>query len=890
MCWGRTFGDGLNGGADSPLPASSFPIFVGVLSLLAPESLGVVQCTLGLPCFVTLYGLGLSALDSVVVHAGSSCEWPDLPPFDMEGAPDCSITGSDSYLKAELVANQRLIVSTTCPRGGYEEFGMAKPKALLRSYSFPRVAQVMEYSFLPLPNGIAGVALDGLAISGAPASKTLWEQSQCGLVIKQAMAEYALTPGGRWSDGPCEVVKSWALDFGIFGALNSSHEPMLGFMMDGVPLFAPLSNLSNFSLDSCGGHTDDLPFYHYHAADSFDSYSGKLLGCLRAAASGGNGFAVPPPRISWPPMSPQHFFELDNLMARASLNYGLEEVLLTNAKTAARFLPQSLDNSSEAVYSIQRPAEVLNYSVCWGRGLTLDEHQVYLGSLIYIGPFQKDYLCILTQECILQIEGAGLSIQSSLFISNDTCELPIFLSLNGLGQMPAQPVLGAGNFSLYNLGAIQMAVVGPSFTKICWSDFPGNIVEVGTLEFLGPARLDQNFTCSPGQTCNLRVEEYALSTSPSLLRAGTSCAQTIMEGRRISAVTLQVTRKEFSWTMDYSFGIIPADADPGHFMLCWYPISPERLAEGFPGSPISSGIPVGMLTLRGPTELQVHPPAVAGMFFRLQLFGVVLLDTDEIRILDNSSACGSDSASNNSQYVSFGSSLAREVRDVLIDHEEPNSSTDTSDGLRESEHDSSTESSTSSPNLVDPDDAAPENSTDFSDGLIEGSEDSDGGVQVRGRVAMSVGVWENVTIQVGGVFKVCWCPGHHACKEDADFAVNAGSIVVRGALPLSQTEMAAGTPFLLQIDGLMLSTFDRMHIVPSGVGLQCFKAHERPYQHEAGVQLQLTVSEDGTEAWANATIMTAGLYEACFCPGTVDRLDPCKDFSHIGDLIVLPTA
>lgn len=293
--------------------------------------------------------------------------------------------------------------------------------------------------------------------------------------------------------------------------------------------------------------------YHFttHAVDSFDSYSGKLLGCLRAAASGGNGFAVPPPRISWPPMSPQHFFELDNLMARASLNYGLEEVLLTNARTAARFLPQSLDNSSEAVYSIQRPAEVLNYSVCWGRGLTLDEHQVYLGSLIYIGPFQKDYLCILTQECILQIEGAGLSIQSSLFISNDTCELPIFLSLNGLGQMPAQPVLGAGNFSLYNLGAIQMAVVGPSFTKICWSDFPGNIVEVGTLEFLGPARLDQNFTCSPGQTCNLRVEEYALSTSPSLLRAGTSCAQTIMEGRRISAVTLQVTRKEFSWTMDF---------------------------------------------------------------------------------------------------------------------------------------------------------------------------------------------------------------------------------------------------------------------------------------------------------------------------------------------------
>lgn len=870
LCWGRTFGDGLNGGADSPLPASNFPIFVGVLSLLAPESLGSVQCTLGLPCFVTLSGLGLSTLDSLVVHAGSGCAWPELPPFDMEGAPNCSTTGSDSYLKAELVANQRLIVATACPRGGYEALGTAMPKALLRTYSVPSMAQLMEYSFLPLPNGIVGVALDGLAISGAPANKALWEQSQCGVIVtKQAMAEYALTPGGQWSDGqPCEVVKSWAVDSSL--AFNSSHEPLLGFMMDGVPLFAPLSNTSNFSLDNCGGHSHDLPFYHYHAAGSFEDYSGKLLGCLRAATSGGKGFAVPAARISWPPVVPESFIQLDSLMA--TFQYGKEEVLLTNARSAARFLPQTVENSSRALYSIQRPAEVFNYSICYGRGITFDEHQVYLGSLIYIGPFQKNYSCVLARECMLQIEGTGLQmLENSLFV-NRSCED----ATPATADMPANPASGWSNSTLYKLGVITKASVGPSFHKICWSDSLGSVVEVGTLDFLGPARFDQNFACSLGRTCNVNVEEYSQGAFPlSILHAGTSCTEAVLEGGLVSTGTLSETMQP-SWAKQYSFGIIPGDTRPGHLMLCWHPM---QVIEGV--RLVSMGIQIGTLTVRGPTDLQVEPPAVAGMFFHLHVQGFNLLDSDDIRIVENLTECGGEGAANNSQYVSFGErELVLDVMERVTDTE-PNSSADDSDQ--------------SIPNTrsLSPD---PDNASDTSDGSVpDASDTSDGSVPETLEKALvvpvSVALWGNVTIQVGGFFKVCWCAGDqgHSCSQDADFAVNAGSVVVRGPLPLSVTVMA-GQAFVLQVIGVMLRRFDRMHLVPAGLGGRCFKASERPYQDESGVQLtQPNVSEDGTEAeWENATVTTAGQYAACWCPGASDGTICAGDFTYIGEVTVLP--
>jgi len=296
---------------------------------------------------------------------------------------------------------------------------------------------------------------------------------------------------------------------------------------------------------------------------------------------------------------------------------------------------------------------------------------------------------------------------------------------------------------------------------------------------------------------------------------------------------------------------------------------------------LSMGIQIGTLTVRGPTGLQVEPPAVAGMFFHLHVQGVNLLDSDDIRIVENLTECGGEGAANNSQYVSFGErELVLDVMERVTDTE-PNSSADDSDQ--------------SIPNTrsLSPD---PDNASDTSDGSVpDASDTSDGSVPETLEKALvvpvSVALWGNVTIQVGGFFKVCWCAGDqgHSCSQDADFAVNAGSVVVRGPVPLSVTVMA-GQAFVLQVIGVMLRRFDRMHLVPAGLGGRCFKATERPYQDESGVQLtQPNVSEDGTEAeWENATVTTAGQYAACWCPGASDGTRCAGDFTYIGEVTVLP--
>ena len=62
----------------------------------------------------------------------------------------------------------------------------------------------------------------------------------------------------------------------------SSHSPMAGIMADGIPIYGPKAANGGLptDLDECGGHSSDLPFYHYHFT-SIWPYSVKCLkGCL----------------------------------------------------------------------------------------------------------------------------------------------------------------------------------------------------------------------------------------------------------------------------------------------------------------------------------------------------------------------------------------------------------------------------------------------------------------------------------------------------------------------------------------------------------------------------------------------------------------------------------
>ena len=50
-------------------------------------------------------------------------------------------------------------------------------------------------------------------------------------------------------------------------APDTKHSPLIGWALDGYPVFGPYSTGGAVpkDLDSCYGHTDDAYGYHYHA-------------------------------------------------------------------------------------------------------------------------------------------------------------------------------------------------------------------------------------------------------------------------------------------------------------------------------------------------------------------------------------------------------------------------------------------------------------------------------------------------------------------------------------------------------------------------------------------------------------------------------------------------
>jgi hypothetical protein len=61
------------------------------------------------------------------------------------------------------------------------------------------------------------------------------------------------------------------------------HSPLIGFALDGIPIFGPLSVAGRppADLDDCNGHVDtDHPYYHYHATTSYPYLVGCFRGCV----------------------------------------------------------------------------------------------------------------------------------------------------------------------------------------------------------------------------------------------------------------------------------------------------------------------------------------------------------------------------------------------------------------------------------------------------------------------------------------------------------------------------------------------------------------------------------------------------------------------------------
>lgn len=76
----------------------------------------------------------------------------------------------------------------------------------------------------------------------------------------------------------CDDVTQW------YNESEDSHSPMVGFLLDGIPIYGPrgAQGLAPTDLDQCGGHASDLDFYHYH----FKSQYPYSVDCLWGRTDG----------------------------------------------------------------------------------------------------------------------------------------------------------------------------------------------------------------------------------------------------------------------------------------------------------------------------------------------------------------------------------------------------------------------------------------------------------------------------------------------------------------------------------------------------------------------------------------------------------------------------
>jgi len=138
--------------------------------------------------------------------------------------------------------------------------------------------------------GIIGVALDGVPfmspidLSGddlvARSTGSIKGPDACGgLVSVSNMYFYQAEP---------RCIQASSLTFGLAGGdgsgAASGHSPMVGLMLDGVPLYGSLDvgGVPPSDLDECNGHVDaQHSFYHYHTTPRFPYLIGCFRGCLR---------------------------------------------------------------------------------------------------------------------------------------------------------------------------------------------------------------------------------------------------------------------------------------------------------------------------------------------------------------------------------------------------------------------------------------------------------------------------------------------------------------------------------------------------------------------------------------------------------------------------------
>ena len=285
------------------------------------------------------------------------------------------------------------------------------------------------------------------------------------------------------------------------------------------------------------------------------------------------------------------------------------------------------------------------YRLCWcstgGHCDLASAYQVDIGSLAVLGPtpLGQERTCITGQTCKLYgIAGLGMPA-TDRFAVLDTCgEASLVDRLPGSGILTAQST-PAGDITLsfgQNVitsaaGNYRLCWCSPSGTNLC-SSVESFRTDFGSLTLLGPRPLYQDRTCVAGQTCFMSGILGSALDSADAFAVQDTCglAGTAVGFPAYGSLVLAGSGAGIDW------GLAPFTAAGGIYRLCWCSglASACSAARDFE-------VDVGALTLVGVAPLTQSKTCLSGLTCEITgLTGQDLSQSDQYLILET---CGVES-------------------------------------------------------------------------------------------------------------------------------------------------------------------------------------------------------------------------------------------------------
>ena len=515
-----------------------------------------------------------------------------------------------------------------------------------------------------------------------------------------------------------------------------------------------------------------------------------------------------------------------------------------------------------------------------------------------MGPSALALTCVSGYTCSMD----GMDVSDALVAVRDTCGVasavhgvPFDSQLRHLtlSQSTTSRLSAAGG--LYRL--CWCAMLSPNSCK----DDAEFRTDFGSLQVLGPTPLKQDQTCVlagpiSGSTCALDITFGQSTWSAGQLAILETCSvPTVVPHLSATGLTSRLTSvKSGSFGTHEEFHSEPISAGGGQYSVCWCALTPGPCSQAFDYS-----VHVGKLTVIGPSNMH-QQTCISGQPCTLEaLEGLLGSDLSDDRLLI-ADTCGRDSGVVSSiaggiegQVGGMWSVLSRNARVAFLGGQYRLCWCDASVGcLRAVDFKDIGGMLLIGPSPMSGRTCISGLTCKF-DGLTGHYLSSEDKLILSDTCGMASEIFQVAQITVspegfgasvawgvplkmsGGLYRLCWCPGHVESVESAncfvgeDFKVDVGALSIVGVAPLQHAKTCV-SGLVCKVNGITgnyLSNDDQFLILET-CGVNGAFVEGLPH---AGASSHVTSSGASVTFGTHPLTAAAGQYQLCWCPGPTTR-------------------